>query len=365
MKIAFDASPIDLDRAGSGNYARQIVAHVAQHPDVEATFRLRSGAGTGGSVTRRLKLLWQDLVWSPFLLPWIAGFRGADILHCTGLRAPLFSRIPCVVTIHDVYPVHNPQAFPLWWSWYFRWVVAAAAKRVDCIITSSEFSAGEICGAWGIDRERVQVIPYGVSPAFERPPPSEEARRVVEALGLPASFFLFVGSMEPRKNIPGLLRAMEKLRAEGRDCRLVLVGPAGWRNREIRRLADRGVEEGWLFRPGFVDDAVLAALYATSRALVMPSFYEGFGFPVIEAMSCGCAVVAGRAGSLPEVTGDAGLLVDPHDTDGIAAAMARIDDDDELRASLVAQGREQARRFRWDRCADETVTLYRELLAPR
>lgn len=365
MKVAFDASILDFDRAGSATYARQILDHVEKMDDVEAVIRLRSGAGIGGAITRRLRLLWQDLIWSPFLLPWLAARRGADILHCPAYRAPLISRLPRVVTIHDVYPLQNPGSFRPWWAWYFRRVVGAAAARADLVITSSTVSAAEICSSWGIDDARVRVIPYGVGEAFEQPPAAATVDRVREKYGLSARYFLFVGSLEPRKNFSGLLDAARELRRAGKDCHIVMVGPRGWRNRALQVEAARAAEQGWLSTLGFVEDTDLAALYAGARALVMPSLHEGFGFPVIEAMGCGCPVIAGRAGSLPEVTGDAGLVVDPGDIRAIAAAMVRVDDDESLREELRERGRVRAGRYRWDRCARQTVELYKELLAPR
>lgn len=362
MKVAFDTSILDFDRAGSATYARQIIDHVEKTDDVEAVIRLRSGAGIGGPLIRRLRHIWQDLVWSPFLLPRLASRRGADILHCPAYRAPLISRLPRVVTVHDVYPLQNPGSFRPWWSWYFRWVVAAAAARADRIITSSAISAREISSYWGIEEARVRVVHYGVGAAFERPPLADQVDQVRKAHGLPRSYFLFVGSLEPRKNLSGLLRAARELRQAGRDCSVVMVGPRGWRNRTLQEEVAHAAEQGWLRRLGFVEDADLAALYAGARALVMPSLHEGFGFPIIEAMGCGCPVIAGRAGSLPEITGDAGLVVDSDDTGAIAAAMARVDDDEKLRVDLVARGRERAGHFRWERCARETVEIYRELL---
>ncbi len=363
MKVAFDTSILDFDRAGSAMYARKIVEYVAKEDGIEAAIELRSGAGRGGPLTRRLRHLWQDLVWAPFLLPWLAARRGADVLHCPAYRAPLASRLPRIVTVHDVYPLQNPRSFRPWWAWYFRRFVAAAAKRADLIITSSSVSANEIAAAWDIEEERIRVVHYGVGEVFDRPPTAAEIERVRREHGLPESYFLFVGSLEPRKNLSGLLQAARRLRQEGKDCRVVIVGPRGWRNRELQEEVALGVEEGWLSFLGFVDDADLAALYAGATALVMPSFHEGFGFPIIEAMGCGCPVIAGRAGSLPEITADAGLVVDPADIGAIGDAMARIVDDDDLRADLVARGRRRSDLFRWERCARQTVQAYRELLS--
>lgn len=363
MKVAFDTSILDVDRAGSATYARHILRHLERRQDIEQVIRLRSGAGTGSRLTRRAQLLWHDLVWSPFVLPRQAAAGGADVLHCPAYKGPLRCPIPLVLTIHDVYPLQNPGAFGPWWAWYFRHVVSRVAQRADRIITSSGYSAAEICEAWQIDPARVRVLRYGVGADYETPPPPDEVSRVHRELALPREFFLFVGSMEPRKNLVGLLQAMESLRSAGRDCRLVIVGPPGWRNRDIRERVESAASAGWVKHLGFVDEPTLAALYAGARALVMPSLHEGFGFPVIEAMSCGCPVIAARAGSLTEITGNAGLLVDPHDAADIAAAIARLDDDEGLRLRLIETGHDHAVSFRWDRCAADTVALYHDVLA--
>jgi glycosyltransferase involved in cell wall biosynthesis len=307
-------------------------------------------------------MLWQDLAWSPLLLPRLAKARGAHLLHCPAYKGPLRADLSVVLTVHDVYPLQNPRAFGPWWAWYFRNVVSRAARRADRIITSSAYSAAEISASWDIDPSRIRVLRYGVGAAYEQPPTHDDVARVRRKFGLPPAFFLFVGSLEPRKNLSGLLQAIEELRSGGRDCRLVVVGPPGWRNRDIVARVARAEAAGWVSRLGFVDDADLAAIYAAARALVMPSFHEGFGFPVIEAMSCGCPVIAARAGSLPEITGDAGLLVEPRDATSIAAAIARIDDDDVLRNARVAKGRSHALLFRWDACAAATLAVYHDVL---
>jgi glycosyltransferase involved in cell wall biosynthesis len=219
----------------------------------------------------------------------------------------------------------------------------------------SAFVAAEVSEAFDLAPARVRVVHPGVPP-LPRPEPGEAG--LVDAL-LPdgcGRFVLSVGTAEPRKDLPGLVRAFDRLAVT--DVALVLAGPPGWGEAALTEAISQAGSRARIVQTGWVEDSVRAALYRRASVLAYPSLYEGFGFPPLEAMAAGVPVVATRAGSLPEVLGDAALLVEPGDHEGLAAALASALDDAALRQQLVARGTAQAARFSWDRCGDGLVQLY-------
>jgi glycosyltransferase involved in cell wall biosynthesis len=241
---------------------------------------------------------------------------------------------------------------------YYRQVDRAIASA-DAVIAVSECTKADLVELYGAPREKVVVIPEAADPFFR---PRQEGEAVNEGV-LPtrAPFVLFVGTLEPRKNLPTLLRAFQRLRQHGRPEHLVLVGQQGWLVDDLADLVQSLGLADVVHRAGPLSMHDLRAVYWQARVLAMPSIYEGFGLPIVEAMACGTPVVASRAGALPEIVGDAGLLVDPLDDVGLADAIDRLLEDDRLRADLRARGFQRLANFRWDRTARETYALYRKV----
>jgi alpha-1,3-rhamnosyl/mannosyltransferase len=282
------------------------------------------GSGRATAVVR-------DAVWYPLGLPRAA--RGADVLHTPTFRAPLGSSVPLVVTVLDLAVLRHPELFNRWNATYSRLVVPRVMRAARRLIAISEFTKGELVELLGIDPARVEVI--GV------PPPEGLSPEGPRAEG---DYVLAVGTLEPRKN---LARAAEAAARAGAELRV--VGARGWGEVEAN-----GVR--WL---GEVDDAELARLLRGARALVYPSLYEGFGIPILEAMSVGTPVVTSRGGATEEVAGGAAVLVDPLDSAAIAAGLEEADlRRDELRALGLARAGE----FTWDDVARRTVDVYRTAL---
>jgi glycosyltransferase involved in cell wall biosynthesis len=239
-------------------------------------------------------------------------------------------------------------------------------KSVDAIVTGSAASKTDLVELLGVDPDRVSVIPYGISESFA-PLPSEDPRlhEIRKRYALTGDYLLTVGAIEPRKNLVRLLHAVRVLRSANarlRELQLVHVGPMGWHALEVpRAVSELGLADHVRFL-GYVPDDDLSVLYQLARASVYPSLFEGFGFPVLEAMASGCPVVTGNCSSLPEVAGDAAVLVDPTSVESIAEGVRRAWEDDELRRQLRDRGLKRAAQFTWNATARETMRLYDRLL---
>jgi glycosyltransferase involved in cell wall biosynthesis len=238
-----------------------------------------------------------------------------------------------------------------------------AVRRADHILADSHATQADLVALLNVPPERVTTVHLAADSAF-RPLPEEETRRILAQYSLQPGYLLFVGTLEPRKNVPGLLQAYRSLfERRVTTAPLVLVGSKGWLYDEIfQRVAELGLTKQVRFIHD-ASDADLPGLYNGASVLAIPSFYEGFGLPALEALSCGTPAVAANRASLPEVVGEAGLLVDPDDPEDIAQALARVLTDEPLRLRLRQLGLAQAARFTWERTARETLAVYQTVLA--
>lgn len=321
LRLGIDVSPLELTEAGTARYLRSLLSHL-EGASIEQ-YSLR-GASRATKVRR-------DVLWYLGALPRKAARDGVDVLHCPGHRGPLRSRVPVVVTLHDLAVLRHPKTFNRWTRTYSRLLLPRIVEAATRVIAVSTFTAGEAVELLGLDEGKIRVVPHGVEPPFE--PEGQVAT---------GEYALAVGTVEPRKNLP---RAVEAAQRAGIELRV--VGPEGWGDVGVQSL-------------GFVSDEVLAALYRGAQCLVFPSLYEGFGLPVLEAMACGTPVVTGNFGATAEVAGDAAVLVDPYDVDGIAAG---IQEARRRRDELRAKGLERVRGFTWDEAARRTLEVYREAAA--
>jgi len=291
------------------------------------------------------RLLGRHLLW-PLQLRRL----GADAYFGPAGSLPLGDpRLPAVLTVHDLAIYRHPEWFPgrQWLS--VKVVVPRSLRAARAVVAVSASTARDLGELFGVGADRVTVVPEGVSASF-RPMPESELAPARQRLGLPRRFVLFVSTIEPRKNLGTLLEAWDRL---SDPPQLVVVGGWGWRTEALRArlesLAGRGVTLLGGTRP---DE--LPVLYNLATVLAHPAWYEGFGLTVLEAMACGTPVVASSASSLPEVVGEAGLLVDPGDVEGWTSTLERVLGDENLRRDLRARGLDRAARFTWQRTAEAT-----------
>jgi glycosyltransferase involved in cell wall biosynthesis len=287
---------------------------------------------------------------------------GLDLLHTPDFIPPAFGYRRSVITIHDLNFLYYPKFLTAESHRYYNRQIEWAVLHADHILADSEATKSDLISLLDVPPAKVTVVHLAAAPAF-RPLPEVEARRVVAQYGLEPGFLLFVGTMEPRKNLPGLLQAYRLLlNAEATAAPLVLVGSKGWLYDEVfERVEVLHLTDQVCFLHN-VPDADLPGLYNAASVLAMPSFYEGFGFPALEAMACGTPVVVASRASLPEVVGDAGMLVNPEDPDDIASALIRVLTEPSLRDQMRERGLAQAARFTWERTARATLAVYQQVM---
>ena len=286
--------------------------------------------------------------WHRFRRPRIESVTGPlDVVHATTFAIPPRT-VPLVVTVHDLAFIHEPTHFTKRGLAFFDRGMKLARDEADLIHCPSQATADD-CIANGFDRDKIRVIPLGTQPMS---PSRDDITAARERFGLPESYVLWTGTIEPRKNLRGLLEAWRL--ADRKDEWLVLVGPEGW-----GEDLDPGLRSAQRVRAvGFVDKPTLGALYAGASAFCWPSLREGFGFPVLEAMAQGCPVITSRGTSTEEIVGDAGVLVKPTDVHAIAAALNEVLNDDALSQELSTKGRARAATFTWERTADLLCDAY-------
>jgi len=285
-----------------------------------------------------------------------------DLLHSVDVdyRAPTAK--PWVVTVHDLGALVHPQLFSQAVPWLLRSFVREMAARADRILCVSQSTADEIAMLAGVPLgERLTVIHEGVDRAFFDPPPAEtmQASEAIVAAGTP--FLLFAGSMNPRKNLRSVLQAYLGV-AEDLAHDLVLVGALGWDSAELGVELEAARASGRVHTPGYVSDEMLRALLWRADAYLYPSLYEGFGLPILEAMASGCPVVTSTNSSMPEIAGDAAILVDAGSVPAIAEGIRAVATDEKLAAELRRKGLERARQFSWRETAARTAEVYRTLV---
>ncbi|MDP6963819.1 MAG: glycosyltransferase family 1 protein [Planctomycetota bacterium] len=268
-----------------------------------------------------------------------------------------------VLTIHDLAFIRAPQGLPAKWIADRHKLVPPSAHRAHRIITVSEFSKSDIVEHFQVDPDLVQAIYHGISPGLEPPKNIDADReRLKERYSIDQPFVLYLGTLQPNKNIEGLCAAFQLLKKEGYPGKLVLAGAKGWLFDEMwQRICDRNHDQDVLLT-GFVDSEDIPRLYGACDVFALVSFLEGFGIPVIEAMACGAPVVAAHACSLIEVTSNAGLLVDPHDERDIADALLTMIDNAEFREEMISRGLAHAATFTWRRTAEQHFAAYEQAI---
>lgn len=365
MRLALDITALLDARTGVGEVTHQLLTHLARRDEVDVVAYSVSWRGrdqldglvpSGVDVAHRpmaarvLRQLWRHADAPP--IEWWTG--AIDVVHGVNFVVPPSRRAVEICTVHDLTCVRFPELCTKDVLQY-PGLIARAVRRGAHVHTASAFVAGEVIEHFGVDPAKVHVVHNGVADVASGD--AEAGRRLAGG----SRYVLALGTVEPRKDLPTLVRAFDAVAAKDADVRLVLAGPDGWGVDALAAALNAAHHRSRIVRVGWVDDRVRADLLAGATVLAYPSIYEGFGFPPLEAMAAGTPVATTRAGSLPEILGDAALLVDPADVDGLAAALTELLNDDARRVSLIAAGRAQVARYGWERATDELTQVYRTL----
>ncbi len=375
MRVVVDVSPAVNSKAGLGRYAATLVEHL-RHTWVGEHLYLFYNRRHGGTVpwnlstfpSRRVSLgykPWRMLVWLghvgriPFdrLLP-----SDTRLFHATEhLLLPL-RHIPAVFTVHDLIFEKFPQYHKPLNLFYLKHTVPVFVRRSAAVITISQASKQDLISLYRVPAQKIHVIYEAPAPHF-RPVPPENIAAIQRKYHLPPRYLLTVGTLEPRKNLVTLLRSFEKVYASGLVDALVIVGQKGWLYEDFFNALENSSVRDRVILTGFVPDEDLPAVYAGALVFVFPSYYEGFGLPLLEAMAVGVPVVASSAPPLPEIGGDAALYASPDQCEEFVTQILAYLRDETLREEMRERGWRRARQFSWERTATQTAAVYAQVLA--
>ena len=370
MRIAIDAHSVGTKLGGNESYAVNLIESLAQ---VDSTNDYTLYVTTNEARERfhnrwpnfkvRSTLPHTPLIRIPLTLSTELRKNPVDVLHVQ-FTAPPFCPCPVVVSIHDLSFEHLPQTFNRRSRTQLRLTVRHSARRAARILSLSEHTRRDIIETYGINEDHVNAIPLAAPDHFAPVHDSEELQRVRHNYGIDGEYILSVGSIQPRKNLARLIKAYASLRGDGsidKLPQLVLAGKCAWLYDETLRALDESGAKEAVILTGYVPEGDLPALYSGALCFVYPSYFEGFGLPPLEAMKCGAPVIVGDRTSLPEVVGEAALMVDPFDVEAIAAAIKRLIKDSDLRTELSVKGQERANTFNWLETARRTLAVYQQV----
>jgi glycosyltransferase involved in cell wall biosynthesis len=370
LRIAIDAHSIGAKLGGNESYATNLIEALAQIDSVnDYTLYVTTAEafnryhGRWPNFTVRSTRPHTPLIRIPLTLSAELRKNPVDLLHVQ-FTAPPFCPCPVVVSVHDLSFEHLPHTFNRRSRTQLRLTVRHSVRRAARILTLSEHTKQDIVQTYSVDPSKVEAIPIAAAPHFRPVSDAKELQRVRHNYGIESNYILYVGSIQPRKNLVRLLNAYKFLRKKyqaDKLPKLVLAGKCAWLYDETLRALHETRLEDSVILTGYVPESDLPALYSGARCFVYPSYFEGFGLPPLEAMQCGVPVIIGNRTSLPEVVGDAGLLVDPFDVEALAAAMEDVINNSVLRSQLRVKGFARARMFDWKETARRTLEVYQRV----
>ncbi|HLG53754.1 MAG TPA: glycosyltransferase family 1 protein [Vicinamibacterales bacterium] len=370
MRVAIDARK--LHDFGIGTYIRNLLRQLARI-DHDTEYVLLCGEGDLGVAAQLGPNFRAVLEPSPnysireqIHVPWVLRRERPDLYHAPHYVLPAGVRCRSVVTIHDCIHLMFPQYLPSRVAYaYARAQMWAAARRSDCILTVSDASKRDILNLFNVPPEKIVVIYNAIDAHFSVTPPEEAVARVRERYQLDHKFVLYVGNIKPHKNLVRLIEAFAELRrGDLEDLKLLIIGDEISKLPALRRAVHRHKLHKHVRFLGYLPDDQLAVLYRLASVFVFPSLYEGFGLPPLEAMASGTPVVTSNVSSLPEVVGDAAVLVDPYDVDSIVDGLRQVLTDPARAAEMRRRGLDRAREFSWERSVAKTLAVYRHIGAP-
>jgi glycosyltransferase involved in cell wall biosynthesis len=371
VRIAIDARK--LRDFGIGTYVRNVLRHLSRlDSETEYVLLCQSEdcaalAELGGNFRVIVERSPSYSVREQFGVPLSLRREKVDLFHSPHYVLPPLAPCRSIVTVHDCIHLMFPQYLPSRLAYaYARTFLWTATRQAERVLTVSEASRRDLLRLLGVRPEKISVIPNAIDERFWEPPPDEEVVRVRERFQLNDPFVLYTGNIKPHKNVERLIDAFYRLRRGGPDnLRLLIIGDEISKYPTLRRAVHRYMLHKHVRFLGFVPDRTLAVLYRLAAVFAFPSLYEGFGLPPLEAMASGTPVVTSNVSSLPEVVGDAAVLIDPYDPDAIAAGLRRVLEDEDLRADLRARGYRRAREFSWERSVARIREIYGEVVAER
>jgi len=372
MRIGIDATALPPQPVGAGNYIIQLIRALASL-NVNDEFVIFAHQKGHALINLPEKdsfewIIFEDrnpgsrLIWEQTLFPQLVKKSGVNLLHSLHYTRPM--KLPCasVVTFHDMtfflYPELHTRAKRL----FFPLAIRASARRADALIAVSESTRQDVIRVLGISPEKIITIQSGVDPAFRPINDTVAKGKIAEKYDLPERFILYVGLIEPRKNLPMLISAFKRLIDSGEDYKLVLVGRYGWMYEELLKQINNLDLEGMIHFTGYVSQEDLPLVYNLSSLFVYPTIYEGFGLPVLEAMACGVPVITTDVSSLPEIVGEAGMLVPVNDVKALYGAMIEVLRDEDLRRKMINKGIQRAAKFTWEQTAKLTFQVYQQVM---
>lgn len=360
IRVGYERTAMQLDRSGTARATASLRDALTAIGSIELIDLEHPWSNRNhGRIRRGLD---RELRYLPRELPRRVTELELDVLHCPAALPPPRGKVPLVVTVNDVLAWDHPHWIAPANLLQQRMIARRALMSATRLITPSRFSRDRVVSRLGIDPGRVTVVPYGVHPQFS---PGPAAPSLLEALGLDRPFFLCVATLQPRKNVPAAIAAFEEAQSGIGDHELVIAGAGGFRSAPVRKRAARSAATARIHVLGRVSDDELVSLYRAATALIFPSLYEGFGFPMVEAMACGAPVVAHRDGPASELVGEAGTLVDARRPVELAGALRALASSPGHRAELADAARARVARFDWAACSRATAEVYHHAAAAR
>jgi glycosyltransferase involved in cell wall biosynthesis len=368
VRIGIDARLYRAERTGIGSYTAHLIQSFARLAR-EEEFLLFTDEPVplpGPNFSNPVIRVKKRILWTLLFLPFMLRTNRVDLFHGpANFELPPFAPCRLVSTVHDLIPLHFPELVSKKFALLFRTLIGRTLERSDRVITDSEFSRRDILERFSVPPEKVVVTPLAPHPRFAGEGDPDGDRAIRDRYGLPGRIILFVGVFEPRKNVPFLVDAFNTFRRdfpEGRDFQLALAGGEGYRGAEIADAVRRQNLEPSVRILGYLPDEDLPGLYRQAELLVLPSRYEGFGLPALEAMACGTPVLAADTSSLPEIVGSAGEIFPLEDPGGLAERMAALAASPEKLREMSKRGLERAASFTWEKTARKTLGIYRDVL---
>lgn len=373
MRIGIDATSLPPQPVGAGNYIIQLIrALSALEPEDEyVIFAQKRGRALIDLPTSK-RFHWQvvedmtpaiRLMWEQTVLPRLSSKAKIDVLHSLHYTRPLWLDCASVVTFHDMTFFLYPHLHTRSKRIFFPLATRLSARKAKAIIADSENTRQDIIRVLGVPEDKVFKVLLGVDPSFRPIKDSALKKRIGEHYHLPDKFILYLGMVEPRKNLPLLVRAYKELVERGSEHHLVVAGRFGWMYEDILRLVEQFGLKNRVHFTGYISQNDLPVIYNLARVFVYPTLYEGFGLPPLEAMACGVPVITTNVASLPEIVDDAGVLIEPDDQEALVNALERVLNDREISAELATKGPVRAAEFTWERTARQTLKVYQQVIS--